>query len=139
MALIAEDDELFQFPELAVETIESPDQHGVPLPIAQILQQAQVLGSRLPVEGAAVVVDVDVRHGPATTFCLGQAVNPLTGDAKLVAEGVGRDSQVDGSGLRGHQGTLAYPGSGQGGFTRHPRLAARESSSAIGVETIRID
>ena len=98
---IAEVQEVLQLAGTAMEAVEVIDDDGVANARGEVIKHALVLRTPLARVRAGVVVDVDVGDRPAAALGEGAAVLDLSGDACGQAVRVGRDSRINGCGLRG--------------------------------------
>ena len=98
--LLADVEERFELPRLAVQPVEVPDDDGIDLAVADVVEHPAVLRPELAGVGAPVVVDVDLADRPAAALGEALAILDLAGHAQLVTVRVGRDASVDRSGVR---------------------------------------
>jgi hypothetical protein len=84
--LVRDDNELFKFPWLPMQAIQSPDQDTIHRPLLDVAQQSLVLRTRLAgVEGAPVVIDVDAYHEPMSPNRFGTTVILLALNSETLA------------------------------------------------------
>ena len=83
--LVAEHDELLELARLAMQTVEPPDHHAVARPELDVAEQALVFRpGLLGVEGADVIVNIDLSDAPSAPLRLLQTIRLLALDTQAL-------------------------------------------------------